>query len=31
MVLWRISGSRIAERWAALDRLNLQQQLAATS
>lgn len=31
MVLWRISGSRIAERWAALDRLDLQQQLAATS
>lgn len=30
MVLWRISGDRIAERWATLDRLKLQQQLSAT-
>jgi predicted ester cyclase len=31
MVLWRISGNRIAERWATLDRLGLQQQLSAAS
>jgi predicted ester cyclase len=31
MVLWRISGNRIAERWATLDRLSLQQQLSARS
>lgn len=31
MVLWRISGNRIAERWATLDRLSLQQQIGATS
>ena len=31
MVWWRISGCRIAERWAILDRLGLQQQLGATS
>lgn len=31
MVFWRISGNRIAERWATLDRLGLQLQLGATS
>ena len=31
MVFWRINGDRIAERWATLDRLGLQQQLTATS
>ena len=31
MVFWRITGERIAERWATLDRLGLQQQLSATS
>jgi predicted ester cyclase len=31
MVFWRISGNRIAERWATLDRLGLQQQLSAKS
>lgn len=31
MVFWRISGDRIAERWATLDRMGLQQQLGAAS
>lgn len=31
MVFWRVSGNRIAERWATLDRLGLQQQLAPAS
>jgi steroid delta-isomerase-like uncharacterized protein len=29
MVFWRIRDGKIAERWAMLDRLSLQQQLAA--
>ncbi len=29
MVFWRIRDGRIAERWAVLDRLGLQQQLTA--
>ena len=29
MVFWRISGERIAERWATIDRLALQSQLSA--
>ena len=31
MVFWRISGDRIAERWATVDRLGLQSQLSANS
>lgn len=31
MVLWRIDGDKIAERWATLDRLGLQMQLGAPS
>ena len=31
MVFWRISGGRIAERWATIDRLGLQSQLGVKS
>lgn len=31
MVFWRIRDGKIAERWATLDRLGLQQQLAPKS
>ena len=31
MVFWRISGDKIAERWATLDRLALKSQLGANS
>jgi predicted ester cyclase len=29
IVIWRIKGSQIAERWAAIDRLGLMEQLGA--
>jgi predicted ester cyclase len=29
MVFWRIRDGQIAERWAAIDRVGLQQQLTA--
>jgi predicted ester cyclase len=29
MVFWRIANAKVVERWATLDRLGLQQQLAA--
>jgi predicted ester cyclase len=31
MVFWRIRDGKIVERWATLDRLGLQQQLAPKS
>ena len=31
MVMWRIRDGKIAERWATIDRLGLQQQLTAES